>query len=145
MHGASGGEGSGQHAGKASGQAAVAVAALVVAVCAVVFGAAPRGGLPAYSVLEGVDISALEAQAATGLPSSGRARTQDLADAGAFETGVRSGSSRKVVYGNDGSGDEVELEPVIGARTQSLYDTAGINAGAGGLITPMQRATVCVI
>ena len=47
------------------------------------------------------------------------------------------------MYGNDASGDDVELQPVggSGARTQALYDTAGINTGAGGLITPMQRVT----
>ena len=125
---------------------AVAVTALAVAICAVVFGAFTQGGLPARPMLEGVDVSALEAQAATGLPSSGRARTQDLADVGVFKTGTAPGSGRKVVYGNDGSGDEVELEPVkSAARTQALYDTAGINAGAGGLISTMQRVTVCIV
>jgi len=125
-----------------------AATGLVAAACAIMLGAAARGGLPANAVLEGVDVAALEAQAAVGLPrsSGARARTQALADVGAFGTGgVPSGGGRRVVFGNDGSGDEVELEPLrsSSARTQALYDTAGINAGAGGLVTPMQRATVC--
>ena len=92
-------------------------------------------------MLSGLDIGALEAQAATALPGGGRARTEDLASADAFAPPSKHG----VVFGNDDSGDDVEIEPMrssSGARTQALYDTAGINAGGGGVITSLQRATV---
>lgn len=121
-------------------QVAVAFTAFSVAACAILF----AGRAPSGVELAGIDFASLEAEAATSLPGGGgQARTQDLADTGAF--GSAPPSRRGVVYGNDASGDDVELDPISsssGARTQALYDTAGLNAG-GGLITPMQRATVC--
>ena len=126
---------------------AVVLAAFLVAACAVVFaGSAAGGSVPpewaGRAALESIDVGALEAAAAAALPGAGKARTQALADTAGFAS-----SASNVVYGNDASGDEVELDPVSsgdgsGARTQALYDTAGINAGAGGLITPMHRIMV---
>ena len=132
----------GQGGRAAVGQVAAALTAFAVAACAVLFAGSAAGG--GTSVLAGLDIASLEAQAAAALPGR-HARTQDLAYTGAFAS---SAPSRRhgVVYGNDASGDDVELDPISsgsGARTQALYDTASINAGARGLITPMQRATVC--
>jgi len=129
-------------------QSAVVLAAFLVAACAVVFAGSTAGGsagAPEWAgraALVSLDVGALEAAAAAALPGVGKARTQALADTVGFAS-----SASHVVYGNDASGDEVELDPVSsgdgsGARTQALYDTAGINAGAGGLITPMQRVMV---
>jgi hypothetical protein len=129
----------GGRAGAGGHQTAVAAVACVVAACAVAFAGSAAGASGGReSVLAGLDVAALEAAAATALPGTGRARTQALADADDFAARTH------VVYGNDASGDDVELQPVggSGARTQALYDTAGINTGAGGLITPMQRVTV---
>lgn len=136
-------------AGAAGGRpSAVVLAAFLVAACAVVFAGSTAGGsagapqLAGRAALASLDVGALEAAAAAALPGAGKARTQALADTVGFAS-----SASHVVYGNDASGDEVELDPVSsadgsGARTQALYDTAGINAGAGGLITPMQRVMV---
>lgn len=125
-------------------QSAVVLAAFLVAACAVVFAGSTAGGSEwaGRAALVSLDVGALEAAAAAALPGVGKARTQALADTVGFAS-----SASHVVYGNDASGDEVELDPVSsgdgsGARTQALYDTAGINAGAGGLITPMQRVMV---
>lgn len=128
---------------QAVGQAAVAVTACLVAACAVVFAGSTVGR--GRVALSGLDIGALEAQAAAALPGVDEARTQDLASTDAFGSSAPP-STRGVVYGNDDSGDDVELEPISsgssGARTQALYDTAGINAGGGGVISSLQRATV---
>ena len=134
----------------AAGHAAIAATAIAVAACAVVFaGGAARGsrGFAQKIELDGLNIAALEAQAASALPG-GKARTQGLADADALLPSAPPSLRKGAVYGNDASGDEVELDPISssssssGARTQALYDTAGVNAAAGGLITTMQRATV---
>ena len=131
-----------------AGQVAVATTAFCVAVFAVAFAGSSTGkGRPVGLV--GLNIASLEVQASMALPIVAKARTQDLAGADAFGSSAppRQRGNAGVVYGNDDNGDDVELDPApiaarTQARTQALYDTPGINAGGGGVITPVQRATV---
>lgn len=124
-----------------AGHVAVATTAFCVAVFAVAF-AGSSTGKGRQVGLVGLNIASLEVQASTALPIVAKARTQDLAGADAFGSSAPP-RQRGVVYGNDDNGDDVELDPApIAARTQALYDTPGINSAGGGVITPVQRATV---
>ncbi len=121
---------------------AVATTAFCVAVFAVAF-AGSSTGKGRQVGLVGLNIASLEVQASTALPIVAKARTQDLAGADAFGSSAPPRWRGGVVYGNDDNGDDVELDPApIAARTQALYDTPGINSAGGGVITPVQRATV---
>ena len=127
-----------------AGHVAVATTAFCVAVFAVAF-AGSSTGKGRQVGLVGLNIASLEVQASTALPIVAKARTEDLASADAFGSSVppRQRGNAGVVYGNDDNGDDVELDPApIAARTQALYDTPGINSAGGGVITPVQRATV---